>query len=692
MTTIDARHIAEGLARPRNIEDTLAKLTGVKKVGDHWEADCPAPGHKTPQGHLSIKDVPRMALAHCHPDGGHSYQDICAALGFESLTYANDGSQPGPAPFPKLTDTEAMALLKQSYGVTEATIRHFGIKADYECWKYPVNGGHRYKKYSRQSPRKYWHDPGTPNQLYGLSDIPEGTKEVWLVNGEPGVWVSYQAGIPAVCGIYGEGQLPENAVQELKGNGVQAINIVPDLDAPGRKAAVKEYEALKASFTVRVRQLPDHLGEKADVCDLFLRYRGDAGGFEKGLVELPEVGPATLEKETGRAPAKDRPGDVRLVRLADVPPETVDWLWPPYIPLGKLTLLEGDPGVGKSWLSLSIATAISLGRGLPGTEPAAPGQVLLASAEDGLGDTIRPRLDRLGADSGNIHAIDGPLDFSNGGLEILRTFMESVQPHLVIIDPLVAYIGASVDIHRANETRAIMAALADIAAKGHAAMLAVRHLTKGGMTKAIYRGIGSIDFTAACRSVLLAGCDPEDPQKRGLVHIKSNLAAMGLALGYELREDRFYWKEGCDLTAARILAAEDGEGQSARDEAKEFLEDDLSDGAVDAAQVFKDAKALNLAPATLNRAKTALGIITHRLGEPGKKGGGKWTWELPPKDNPAGGLEDQKDLGYQDVHTEKLITLIENRYKDSPAGKPVDNLNPPSDQAGRQPEAAAWKL
>ncbi|MBI4332918.1 MAG: AAA family ATPase [Chloroflexi bacterium] len=605
--------------RPANIEAVLSRLTNVKRDGDHWTADCPVPGHKHPAGHVTVKDLPTRAFIYHWPEGGHDWREIFAALGFNTLTYSTNGSKPDEQPFPKLSDAEAMALLKQSYGLTDATVKHFAIKPDHtaQAWTYRVAGGHRWKKYSRHGPGKYWSTKGTPNQLYGLADVENGTMEAWLVNGEPAVWVCWQAGIPAVCGIYGEGELPDDAVKDLKNKGGQVVNIIPDLDPAGKASALTYYNVLKADFKVKIRQLPEYLGEKADVADLFLWCHGE--GFTKALSELPEVDRATVEKQVQES-AKDRPGAVRLVHMKDVAPESVDWLWPPYIPKGKLTLLEGDPGIGKSWIGLAIATAVSLGRGLPGTQPTAPEKVLLASAEDGLGDTIRPRLDAMQADIGNVFAIEGPVDLSNGGLEVVKAYIETVGPVLVVIDPLVAYIGAGVDIHRANETRAIMAALADIAAKYHAAILAVRHLTKGSMTKAIYRGLGSIDLAAACRSVLLAGCDPEDSQKRGLVHIKSNLAPTGTAIGYELKDGRFFWKASCDLTAAKILAAENESAGTVRDEARSWLQDALQDGPVESKRLVAWAKQDGICKPTLDRAKKDLGYISRQNPE------GVWFW------------------------------------------------------------------
>ncbi|MFC2035822.1 AAA family ATPase [Chloroflexota bacterium] len=319
---------------------------------------------------------------------------------------------------------------------------------------------------------------------------------------------------------------------------------------------------------------------------------------------------------------------IKLRCIANVQLETVSWLWSPYLPKGKVTLLEGDPGIGKSWATLAMATAITLGKGLPGQQLVDPSSVVIASAEDGLGDTIRPRLDVMGADISHIFAIDGALTLDETGFTLLESYLERVRPTLLIIDPLVAYVGAGVDIHRANETRTVMSQLARLAEKFNVAILAVRHLTKGNMSKAIYRGLGSIDFTAACRSVLLAGCDSEDQQNRALVHIKSNLAPTGPAIGYELREGGFYWTGESSLTAGQILAAESSTGISDLDEAITFLKDMLGGEEVPANDIYKAAQGTGIAKRTIERAKA-------KLQAKSRKTGNTWFWYLPLPTSPT---------------------------------------------------------
>ncbi len=320
---------------------------------------------------------------------------------------------------------------------------------------------------------------------------------------------------------------------------------------------------------------------------------------------------------------------VRVICLGDVQAEDVKWLWFPRIPLGKLTLLEGDPGLGKSYLAFAIAAGVAAGRGLPDSDPTAPRNVLLLSAEDGLADTIRPRLDSMHADVSRIFALDGAIAFDEAGLLQVEAAILEHEPVLVVIDPLVAYLGAGVDLYRANETRAVMKKLARLAEKYCCAIVGIRHLTKAGKDRAIYRGIGSIDLTAACRSVLLAGCDPNDPDKRAIVHIKSNLAEMGESIGYEIRGGVFYWTGISSLTSEQIFAARTSEEKrTALLDAQDFLREVLADGERPEKEIRKEAHEAGISDATLNRAKKALKIKPVKRGQPGTQGQG-WFWNLP---------------------------------------------------------------
>jgi len=217
-----------------------------------------------------------------------------------------------------------------------------------------------------------------------------------------------------------------------------------------RNSLAKELRARGAN--VFLLDLPQDVDGVNGIDDLLFVKGPD---FVAELIDYYSYDPklAQLEKKPDKQPSTVRA--LRTVRMLDVVPEEVEWLWQPYIPIGKLTMLQGVEGVGKSWLMTALAAAISRGRGLPGAGEFPPGNVLLMSAEDGLADTIRPRLEKAGADLARIHAVDEPLSLDEIGLMRLESCIEQHKPLLVGIDPLFAYTGARLDINRANECRSL---------------------------------------------------------------------------------------------------------------------------------------------------------------------------------------------------------------------------------------------
>ena len=316
-------------------------------------------------------------------------------------------------------------------------------------------------------------------------------------------------------------------------------------------------------------------------------------------------------------PGKTQPEPV-VVSLADVEPEPVSWLWKPYLPAGKLTIVEGDPGGGKTWVCLAICAKL--------TDEGHP--VLYATAEDSLADTIRPRVEGMGADLSRFFILRGVKDekgeevpFTLEDAGVLERAIAELKPALVVLDPIQGFLGGSVDMHRANEVRAKLAPLARLAETYGCAVVIVRHLSKAPAGRSIYRGLGSIDFTAAARSVLLVGLDQEG--RRAVVHHKNSIGELGPSLRFEIAEGRFFWRGEANITAADLLRAD-----AEPDEAAGWLQELLADGAKEAKAVMKEAKAAGIAERTLNRAKAALGVITKRSTRPGEKTG-PWAWSLP---------------------------------------------------------------
>lgn len=233
---------------------------------------------------------------------------------------------------------------------------------------------------------------------------------------------------------------------------------------------------------------------------------------------------------TDRAPASS----LAWRWMAGVEREDVAWEWFPFLPRRKVTLLLGDPGIGKSWITCAIASAVSTGAPLPEQpDRREPGNVLLLTCEDGYEDTIAPRLHAMGADLGRIAGIDSHVLLTDKGIREIECVIAKTNPRLVTIDTLTGYMGGSVDMHRANEVREVMARLKITAQKFGCAILCLGHLNKSASGKAVYRALGSIDFVGAARSALLAGVDPDDQSKRAIVQIKNNLAAFGEPVGYE---------------------------------------------------------------------------------------------------------------------------------------------------------------
>jgi AAA domain len=335
-----------------------------------------------------------------------------------------------------------------------------------------------------------------------------------------------------------------------------------------------------------------------------------------------------------------------VVRLADVAPEDVDWLWEPYIPRRKLTILEGDPGAGKTWLALTIAASVSRGDPFPNKEGVPlvrrePAPVLYLSAEDGLADTLRPRLDAAAADVTRVHALLGWQQgetqgcISLGDLLPIEQALKDLRPALMVIDPLQAYLGARVDMHRANEVRPLLSGLAALAEQYECAVLAIRHLSKAPQDRAVKQGLGSIDFAAAARSILLAGQDPRQPSRCVMAHTKSSLAPRGDSLGYELREGHFFWTGTSDVSAEDLLRPYPvDEERSAVEEAADFLCDFLAEGEKPAKEVVREAKKAGISEITLKRARK--GRVHARKAQVAgeEKGKAPWVWSLKEDHDP----------------------------------------------------------
>lgn len=343
--------------------------------------------------------------------------------------------------------------------------------------------------------------------------------------------------------------------------------------------------------------------------------------IDKAIESHPQVD--KLEKKR-----KEKKEFITIVPLEDIQPEVVEWLWYPYIPKGKLTIIEGDPGLGKSWLTMALANYISEGKKLPYNEDKHKGPVLILSAEDGIADTIKPRIISLGGTGKDIYAIPEAFNFSIAGIEALDQAISKINPLLIIIDPLVAYFGGKVDLHKANETREIMSKLSILAEKHKTSILCVRHLAKGQKDKAIYRGIGSIDLTAAARSCLAIGRNPENPNEgRVICHIKCNLAPLGKPLSYYLhpnnKKSPFEFGEHISVDVNAVLNQEPTDVKGILEEASDWLEAYLqTNGPTKVVDIKRESEGRGILWENLRKVKKSLKIEAKTVEE-------EILWSLP---------------------------------------------------------------
>lgn len=336
-----------------------------------------------------------------------------------------------------------------------------------------------------------------------------------------------------------------------------------------------------------------------------------------------------------------------VIVLADVEPEHVDWLWPGYLPRGKLVILDGDPDQGKSTISLDLGARISTGSLMPDGAAPVKGAVLILSAEDGLADTIRPRLDAAGGDPEQVLTIT---EITVPGEAARPVSLPADLPHveqvvrdhgvvLVVVDVLMAYLSGTVNAHRDQDIRLALHPLAAMADRAGCCVLVIRHLNKTGGTHAIYRGGGSIGIVGAARAAFMVGTDPEDDtgSTRVLAPVKCNLARRPPALAYRLVMDelngcvRVDWLGATDRRAADLLASPEDEAareeRSEHGEAADWLTDYLTGNGGEAswADIKKEARAAGIAERTLQRAHRRAGVTISRSGFPART-----LWSIDP--------------------------------------------------------------
>lgn len=411
-------------------------------------------------------------------------------------------------------------------------------------------------------------------------------------------------------------------------------------------ASVAPFEPNRGYSPFGVFARLEHGGDcSAAAADLRARGFGTSTPLSSGGVDVSRLAkPATP------------PPSVVSRRVATVTREQLAWLWPGRIPLGKLTLLAGDPGLGKSLVTLDIASRVSRGKPWPDCpllgQPV--GEVVLFSAEDDLADTIAPRLDKAGADDWKVIAIEAIqvsaaekvyFSLEQHIPQLEQCLVQWPEVRLIVIDPISAYCG-STDSHNNAEVRALLAPLADLAGRHRVAVLAVTHLSKSGGPKAVYRAMGSLAFAAASRAVWAIVKDPDDPLRRLFLPAKLNLGEEPTGLAYRVVDGRIEWEpdpvemHADDAMRAETSGPKAAERPTERDEAGDWLREHLAGGPLPANQVLEAADANGIAERTLRRAFKEIGAKSRK-----DKEQGCWCWSLPEEVGHAPGTGKRGQVG-----------------------------------------------
>ncbi len=651
-----------------------------RRSGSGWMSRCPAHDDRQASLSVGVGDDGRILLR-CHAGCGAkdiltklglSLADLMAANGHSGATPARRGGQGGKTVHETIEAAAAAALWSQQQSNSGATLG--------PIWQYRDASGCPYAAVVRINL------PAAENQrgqkvFRPIRKVPGG----WQV-GDPGKWLPYRVenigssgtvhvlegerctdslaamDFPAVTSAHGAKSAAKTDWSALAG---KSVYLWPDNDDAGRKYIADVASILTplgcTLHMVELLGLPEH----GDICDWLSQRPG---------TETPDTTADILRELVAAAKPIDMPEPASpggLVAsctcLANVTPRDIQWLWQGVVALGTVTMLCGDPGGGKSTLTLDLASRVSTGGAMPDGSGGVMGSILLMSAEDGMDTTIVPRLIAAGADLNKVHAIDGRVVIADDGTRTIapinaddsRVIESAIVTHgdvrLLVIDPISAYLGGA-DSHNNSDIRGLLRPLAELAQRHSVAVVLVSHLTKAPGVKAAYRATGSLAFTALARAAWLITDDPDHPGDRLFVCIKNNLGPSDIGWRFRrLVTGQLEWESaGVKMTAAEALERSeskraDGEPERGplpekRQACETWLAGYLAAGPRLAADVEQGALDQGYSGPTLKRAKRNIGATAFRKTVPGA-----WWVKLPESQ------EDQPDpLG---PHTENLIPL-----------------------------------
>ena len=648
------------------LEKLLSRLERVTKSENGYMACCPAHDDKNPSLSLKRRDDGGV-LIHCF--GGCQVEDVLAAIGLmmqdimpeadyrTKNTHSRSHNKPPVNVKYFKTANEAIASISEYKGAYSKywTYTDCDGKPESVVVRWDTKAGKEIRPVSKTA--KGWANKAmdSPRNLYKLPSL-DSAEIVYVAEGEKAADSLIGLGLTATTSQGGSKAVTKTDWSPLSGKNVA---ILPDNDNAGEQYAadvIKQLAQLKPLPKVRIARLPE-LPDKGDAFDFVVSFEEDR---EMCLFAIQACVETAKEVSLDGLFKKQKPQQTMevstipiLVNLDDVVSKAVSWLWINRIAEGKLTMISGDPCLGKSTFTMDIAARVSSGE--PWADSPAihrePGGVVILSAEDDLADTIKPRLQAAGANMKRIVSLkavrrtcDGAVNETMFSLATdmpqLREAVRQVDDcRLVIIDPISAYLG-NTDSHKDAQVRGLLAPLSELASDMGVAIISVAHLNKSNGNKAIYRTGGSIAFVAAVRSAYVVIKDPKDPERRLFMPTKSNLAPSDIGgLAYTVEGVNIPIEDG-EITApavriepdAIIGSADDYMGEpnndsQERDEMIDWLCETIStEGVTHSVEILRQAKQMGFAAKSLRKTFKELG------GKYKKDGFGKGSilrWVLP---------------------------------------------------------------
>ena len=665
-----------------DFDEVLAHFPHARRSGSGWQARCPAHEDRTPSLTISEGDDGRT-LVHCH--AGCTVEDIAAAVG--------------------------LTLRDLFVDIAPASTRKFEVVARYPY--HDEGGAHLFdvvrfepKDFRQQRADGVWSVDGVRRVLFGLPRLIDAT-DVFLVEGEKDALALRRLGLAATTNPGGAGQWRPDYAAQLQAAGALRVHVIPDNDTPGQTHAVAVARSCHAvGLQVKVVTLPD-LPAKGDVSDYLqthtmtdlLALVDTTAAFDPETVTAEPISTAadgvTLIA-SGTASAQRRRGHpvlpVQQVRQVCLTPASaitvrpVRWLWQDRVPLGALSLTAGREGIGKSILVSTLAAEVTCGR-LDGLQKGHPKSVIIAATEDSWEHTIVPRLMAAGADLSRVFRVDViTTDLVETSLSFPRDLValeQEITEHdvaLVILDPLMSRLDASLDTHKDSEVRRALEPLVTLADRTGTSVVGLIHVNKASSTDPLTTLMGSRAFAAVARAVLFVMTDPDDEGTRLLGQAKNNQGSTDLptltfrVAGVKVADtpEGEVWTGKLEWTGETTrsiretldVAAESSGDRTAAQEAGDWLLDYLTEqgGTAESAAAKEAGKAAGHSIDALKRARRLHKVTVEPRGFPRRT-----FWMRPPVGAVAGRLAPTApaaltaptgETSQTDIHTTTSVVAV----------------------------------